>query len=58
MKNFKIFIFQIGNSYVIKKLLIYEILNNLESNLSNKETFASHIQKSLFTFLIPYTFPS
>ena len=45
MKNFKIFIFQIGNSCVIRKLPIYEILNNLESTLSMKGTFASHIKK-------------
>ena len=46
MKISKIFIFQIGNSCVKKKLPIYEILNNLESILSKKGTFASHIKKS------------
>ena len=46
MKIFKIFIFQIGNSCVIRKLPIHEILNNLESTLSKKGTFASHIKKS------------
>ena len=43
MKISKVFIFQIGNSYVIRKLSIYEILNYLESTLSKKGTFASRI---------------
>ena len=47
MKIFKTFIFQIENSCVIKKLPIYEILNNLENTLSKKGTFASHIKKFL-----------
>ena len=41
-----LFIFQIGNSCVISKLPIYEILNSLESTLFKKGTFTSHIKKS------------
>ena len=51
MKNFKIIIFQIENSNVIGKLLIYEILNNFENTLSKKGTFTSHIQKSSLDLL-------
>ena len=58
MKNFKIFIFQIGNIRVIKKLPIYEILKIWRTHYLKKGTLASHIQNSLqIYFLYIYTFP-
>ena len=50
-----LFIFQIGNSCVISKLPIYESLNNLESTLSKKGTFASLIKKNPIKIYFPYS---
>ena len=43
----KIFIFQIRNFSIIRKLPIYDILKILRAPYPKKGTFASHIQKSL-----------